>query len=461
MFLEEEASLRCHNATISYNYAGDQGGGVYARRSTWVNSSCDLMANESPQGAALYLTGVENAILENHNVTDDIASGNVVCIVRSSVIATGVQFKLGVPREDSTTRAVQSDSKSTLTCKDCVFDGWHDDDTVIYQRNPHAGSLVLDDCDFSGSSTAVLVVSLNSDATIRNALVGDYTSPSAGEAGNSPKRVNRALNCTHDVCGPGVCVDSTLGVLCECLNAGSCLDDGGEVSFYVEKRPPYETFSPDLVSFELLVSSAGDGTTYTIWNLTFEADGLHLDVAPSSGMLPPDRDVTVTVTGTPNRQCMGGDQISSFNLTSVGIASSKSAPSKKTLEVVSRFYLCQAYEYAVPVAEEVTPGEDHASCEQCASITGARGVGCDSPGATLASLPIRPGFWRSSHEPLVVHECLHSGACVGNTNVSSPDDYCEVGYKGPCESAVGRMMHDRPELSWLTTVLRRFLFYHS
>ncbi|CAN0033660.1 unnamed protein product [Ectocarpus fasciculatus] len=45
IFLEEEASLSCEGATIRDHYAGDQGGGIYARDATWVNSSCDLIGN--------------------------------------------------------------------------------------------------------------------------------------------------------------------------------------------------------------------------------------------------------------------------------------------------------------------------------------------------------------------------------------------------------------------------------
>ena len=58
VFVEDEATLTCEGATITGNHAGDQGGGVYARQATWLNSSCDLIANEAPQGAAIYLTKV-------------------------------------------------------------------------------------------------------------------------------------------------------------------------------------------------------------------------------------------------------------------------------------------------------------------------------------------------------------------------------------------------------------------
>ena len=77
---------------------------------------------------------------------------------------------------------------------------------------------------------------------------------------------------------------------------------------------------------------------------------------------------------------------------------------------------------------------DDFSCEQCATIDGGEGVNCESPGATLASLPIRPGYWRSNNESLVVFECLHSKACKGATTMSSSEAYCAAGYSGPCES---------------------------
>ncbi|CAM9585921.1 unnamed protein product, partial [Laminaria digitata] len=52
-------------------------------------------------------------------------------------------------------------------------------------------------------------------------------------------------------------------------------------------------------------------------------------------------------------------------------------------------------------------------CEQCISIEGGEGVDCDTPGATLASLPIREGYWRSSRDSVLVRECFSSDACAG------------------------------------------------
>ncbi|CAM9217775.1 unnamed protein product, partial [Laminaria digitata] len=436
VFLEEEASLKCENATVTDNYAGDQGGGIYAREATWVNSSCNVVSSESPQGAAIYLTNVMSATFENHRVADNLASGgSVMFVAKSSVVARGVTFESRVGlQEDSSNRAIQLDGGSTLHAEGCTFNGWLGD-AVIYHINSANSSLVLDSCDFGGSAATMAVISPHSDAEIRNAVVSSFTFENAvpGTMNNSLTLVDRALVCSDpNACGDGKCVDSTLGVLCECLEGGECLDDGGELSLSLETPPANVTYGSNAVSYELLVSSAATGTTYAIWNLEVEAEHLDLDVVPSSGVLPPGSKVTVSVTGTATKEDVGGDLVSSFVVTSVGSNGSDSTAGGVELDVYSTYYLCRAYEFAEP-RDDVGNDEDEAlfKCEQCATIIGEEGVDCGTPGATRASLPIKEGFWRESRESLTVHACLHSDACTGATVVSSSDDYCQEGYKGP------------------------------
>ncbi|CAN0496997.1 unnamed protein product, partial [Laminaria digitata] len=111
-------------------------------------------------------------------------------------------------------------------------------------------------------------------------------------------------------------------------------------------------------------------------------------------------------------------------------------------------------------------------CKRCVTIEDGQGVDCARPGATLVSLPIRKGYWRSSSTSLLVHECFHSEACAGNTEVSSSDDYCENGYRGPycavyakgygrglsntchsCHGTRGRLLIVACTLSSLVTIL--------
>lgn len=216
-------------------------------------------------------------------------------------------------------------------------------------------------------------------------------------------------------------------MLCECLEGRECLHDGGGLSLSLKKRPVL-TFDPDPVSYDLEVSSSFDGTTDSIWKLTFEGGGLELDVIPSSGDLSPGGSIVVSVTGTAMNQDVGGNLTSSFFLTSVGSRNTDSIEDIE-VEILSTFYHCREFEYALD--------DDNGgiSCGQCASIEGSEGVDCDSPGAALASLPIRRGYWRANSASTIVQECLHSDACVGAYEVSSSDDYCGDGYKGPCESS--------------------------
>ena len=401
-----------------------------------MNSSCDLVSNEAPQGAAVYLTNVNSATFEDHHVTDNLASGgSVVYVAASTVVARKVAFESSVGLQDySFNRAVQLDGSTTLDAEKCVFDGWLGD-AVVLNENSAKGSLVLDSCDFRGSSAGLAVVSPNSVAEIRNAVVSSLTFENAvaGTVENPLTLVDRALDCNDfNACGDGVCVDSTLGVLCECLEDGECLHDGGGLSLSLSTRPAAETFffSSDPVSFELTVSSTSDGTTHAIWYLDVEDDYLDLEVVPSSGVLPPGGTVSVSVNDTSTKQNEGGILTSSFVLMSVGDSSSGSTVVDR-INVTSAFYLCEAFEYAKPVEDD--GNADVFTCEQCATITGQEGVDCEGPGATKSLLPVRPGFWRLSEESLVVHECLYSDACKGATKVSGSDDYCEDGYKGPCE----------------------------
>ncbi|CAM9831277.1 unnamed protein product [Scytosiphon promiscuus] len=427
IFIEEMASLTCEGATIEDHFAGDQGGAIYAQVATWVNSSCDLIRNEAPQGAAAYLTHTAEAVnLMNHDVTDNAASGgSVVYAAETSIISTAVTFRRGVDWQDDTSnRAVQLESGSSLIAKACVFGGWVGD-TVIHNANPTAGSLLLDSCDFSESSATMVVSSPDSDAEIRNAVVGQATIENAAMLNDSLVLVDRALSCdTSDICGPGECVDSVLGVLCECLEEGVCLDDGGSLSIGLKTAPPTVTYSPDLVYFELMVSVAADGTTPIIWKLAFESEDLVLQVLPSSGVLTPGGNTTVAVTGSPLGQDVGGELANNFAVTSVG-GNSTDTTTGVELQVKSAFYLCQAFEYAVPADDGTV------TCNQCITVSGADGLDCEEPGATLASMPVREGYWRSGQESLEIHSCLYSNACGGATQIQDSDDYCSDGYKGP------------------------------
>ena len=400
-----------------------------------------MISNEAPQGAAAYLTYVKQPMrFENLSVTDNVASsgGSVFYVAESSVVMTGVTFNTSIViQEDSSNRAVQLDEGSTLFGDGCVFIGWLGD-TVVRSANPDNGSLVLNSCDFRGNSASMMVVSPHSDAEIRNALVDETTLANAVVEDGSVKLVDRALNCSDaGACDhEGGCEDSVLGVLCVCIDEDTpCLIDGGTLALRVTTHPENVTYNPNPVHFELTVSAEKGGKTSAIWALSYEADALELEVVPESGVLPPGESLIVNVTGTPVGNNIGGNLASKFTLISMGSASLLTGSSEgivvQTLEVGSTFYLCQAFQYAMP-----TGGDDSTEsveCEQCAAIEGAEGVDCSKPGATRASLPIKKRYWRENNTSLTVLSCLHSDACKGATTVNTSEDYCADGYKGPRE----------------------------
>ena len=437
----------CEGAIIKGNQAGDHGGGFYARDATRVHSSCDLIENVAPQGAAIYLTNVKSATFENNRMTDNLASGGSVAYVAvTEVFARGVTLESSPSLGDgSSTRAIETDGDSIIVLHNCSCVGWHGD-AVIYHMNADNGSLVLNSCDFSNSSPIAPIVAPNSVAEIRNAVISSKTFENAGTGtqNSSLALVSRVMDCSDpNACGPGFCVDGIIGVLCECLRHGECLNDGGELSLSLKTPPAEMTYSPELVCFELLIS-AGYGTTYIIWDLNFESVHLDLVVVPSTGVLPPGTSITVEVIGAPSKQDVGGNLTSIFSLTSIGSAISDTAGAVQ-MEVNSTFYLCQAGEYARPAGDYA----NGVSCEACATVGDGMVLDCERPGATLASLPIRQGYWRPNLTSPIVFECLHTEACKGATKVSSPDDYCEVGYRGPCEFMNGQFVpSDRLAFIW-------------
>ena len=59
---------------------------------------------------------------------------------------------------------------------------------------------------------------------------------------------------------------------------------------------------------------------------------------------------------------------------------------------------------------------------------GGGGTNCSQPGSTLASLKVRPGFWRAGNTSRRVRKCvLHAASCIGG----EVGVQCGVGHAGP------------------------------
>eukprot|EP00752_Nemacystus_decipiens_P006743 g6060.t1 len=422
VFLEEMASLSCEGATVEDNVAGDQGGAIYAREAKWVSSSCDLIGNVAPMGAAAYLTKIrQNVTFTTHSITHNLTQGeSAVYAAGTSIFATEVNFQSDAGLQETSSGPAVQLADATLVAEGCKFGGWAGDTVIL---NPSVNdSLVLDSCDFSQSAPTMVVSSPNSDAAIRNAFAGDLTVENAAAVNGTLVLIDRALSCDDDgACGEGGCVDSALGVLCECLEGGDCLHGGGALSVELKREPLNVTYYPEAADFELLISAAAAGTTSSIWELAFETDSLTIETLPSSGILPPGENVTVAVSASSQLQDVLGQQKVHFNVSSVG------SDTWDSISVTMFYYLCRNFEYAVLHVD----GSGDVDCEQCVIVSGAEGIDCGLPGATLETLPVRQGYWRSSNKSLEIHSCLHSDACAGATRVSSSDDYCQEGYTGP------------------------------
>lgn len=67
------------------------------------------------------------------------------------------------------------------------------------------------------------------------------------------------------------------------------------------------------------------------------------------------------------------------------------------------------------------------SAEECiATLAHTRSL---ETNGTLASLQLDPGYWRTSDTSSEILACYAASACRGGAH----DDYCDEGYKGPCE----------------------------
>jgi predicted outer membrane repeat protein len=82
-------------------------------------------------------------------------------------------------------------------------------------------------------------------------------------------------------------------------------------------------------------------------------------------------------------------------------------------------------------AECCIPGQfsDSLQCIACDSNI----YNCTTTGVTVATLPLKQGYWRVNLETQAVLECWEPSACNGGAANTSVNDYCADGYTGPCK----------------------------
>lgn len=105
------------------------------------------------------------------------------------------------------------------------------------------------------------------------------------------------------------------------------------------------------------------------------------------------------------------------------------SPVKTTLNVTPIFGKKGEYYDAANEAD----GEEE-RCLMCAELDlGTEGLDCNDPGVLLGTLPLARGYWRSSNATTTIRQCLYDEACEGGSVIQESNDYCAVGYEGPCE----------------------------
>lgn len=98
-------------------------------------------------------------------------------------------------------------------------------------------------------------------------------------------------------------------------------------------------------------------------------------------------------------------------------------------------------------------------CLRCADLDlGDEGLECDTPGVLLTTLPLASGYWRASNETTTIRECLNEDACEGGSVIQRSDDYCAVGYQGPCECLLWWWWWWRRWWGWMSVVLCLLLY---
>ena len=60
----------------------------------------------------------------------------------------------------------------------------------------------------------------------------------------------------------------------------------------------------------------------------------------------------------------------------------------------------------------------------------------DEPGVTLETLNVSRGYWRVTNTSDNILACYNADACVGGA--TGADNYCALGYAGPCEERYKR-----------------------
>ncbi|CAB1104673.1 unnamed protein product [Ectocarpus sp. CCAP 1310/34] len=470
-----EGNAACSGATV-LQHEGVDGGAIYAVDGANLEWECHLRENSALIGPAIYARDYAVVALSGVEVADNfVTRGSAIFVVNSALITS--QVVVSDTSENPDLSAVQTDRLSTYIAEDTSFVGFAGE-VVVYGE----GELYLDECDFSGSSSAVLVYAELEDATvIRNAVLGVKTYENIADDASdmlqlpsADRFINLNLTCDSSAvspCGEGSwCLEGDLGVYCERYQLRSTLEEvcaSGDVDALtltlIEDTESQRTFYPSLIERELQLSlaasnatDAGDddiatssrscaGANRVAWSVSglwppSEEEQDDWTVFPSTGLLLPGESVRLQLVSQPNDAFNGfanitvrANDITALSTTASILASDAEPQSEGGDVTVSvEHYLCDEGSFwnSSVSGADLDPT---VACKLCTeSIDGAvEGVDCTSAGATTKELPIKAGYWRAKVTSLTIRECLNEEACKGGTTVAEVQEYCNEGYVGP------------------------------
>ena len=214
------------------------------------------------------------------------------------------------------------------------------------------------------------------------------------------------------------CIDNVFGVLCSCYYE-TC-HSSGELSIKTQ-NPSEIVFYPESVEFEVEILNVGNSSI--IWEIehTGEYD-THDIIFPRNGFLKGNDSIKPRIIIVPEQ----GETSDLYTI--------RQYDTSTDINVMYSYYACRASEI------EINDGV----CKSCAlTINGdPDSYQCKTNGVTLENIPISGGYWRHSTSSLDIKKCFHEDSCIGGSDISNADDYCESGHMGPycdvCEDNYGR-----------------------
>ncbi|CAM9678213.1 unnamed protein product [Pylaiella littoralis] len=461
----------------SSNSATERGGAVFGiGESKVVWQGGESWNNTAAAGGSLYVSGSTANLTDLRLDGDHTPSGANIFLAGGDVRA--VKVSIVAPEDLEATFALHVDSGSTFRAFACSFDQWGGDSPAVVS----GGELVIDLCDFSGSTTPTLVYASGA-VTIRNAILGDNNRGQAGFNASSPLGVGvhtcasipEKLSCTV----PDKCRDANdgIGVLCPSFTeaatgglfslatANGSVPDTVELTVTISVASVTSSLSeiqvvyhPELVTRELALrhtASTGvdgdpaEGAGGVLWELRriyddggdaeggqsadetgmftgISPDNFRWTALPSSGFLVRGQEVTIQLVGIPPLPLdpsapfavYNGEVSANFSVM-WWMEEPDSAVASSVATVESMFYYCRKKYF--------WDGETCVLCAQkMAEIPNGEGaLDCSVPGVTLDTLPLAKGYWRGNISDTNIHECLNPSACVGGRGMNSSSSSSE------------------------------------